>query len=202
MKRKILFGITSILSIAIILCACSKAKEKNIYDTLNELKAFEYHAVSLSVSTVVDGEALSGNYKTTKTEDGYDVEYTYEQLQTFKEQNGNIIIPESRKAIYRGTASVINGKITAQIGDPIDVSLKELSAKYLDFSEDYFDNVNASEDKFSAKVVDTEGFFGKTVTGNMMVEISYTEHGLSSITLSYGDGLNGEYVLTYSFQVL
>lgn len=200
MKRKILIGIVSVLCLTVGLCGCSKTKVKTVYDTLNELKALDYQTVSLSVNATVDGEALTGSYKTTATESGFTVEYTYEQLQTFEEQGGNFVIPESHKTTYNGTMSVVDGKVTSQTGDSIDLPVKQLSAENLTFSEAYFSNVKTSENEFSADVTDAEAFFGQTVTGSMTVRITYTKASLTSLVLSYGNASSGEFVLTYRFQ--
>ncbi len=199
MKRKILIGIISVLCLTVGLCGCSKTEVKTVYDTLNELKALDYQTVSLSVNATVDGETLTGSYKTMATESGFTVEYTYEQLQTFEEQGGNFVIPESRKTTYNGTMSVADGKVTSQTGDSIDLPVKQLSAENLTFSEAYFANVKTNGNVFSADVTDVRGFFGQTIWAEgMTVEIAYTETAFTALTISYKNS-GGEFTLVYRF---
>lgn len=192
------------LTLSLVMCfsaGCASLKGTVNYDALNRLAAKDYAIVELLISVEKDGEILEGRYKTTETADGFIAEYTYEKFATFGEEAGQITIPESRKRIYWGSATVAGNRIVEKRGDELDLPIERLTPKKFSFDETYFNNVIKDTNGFSATVTNVSAFFGQNPTvSSMEIEVRYTSVSFTSITVEYALG-GTETVLTYRFDL-
>ena len=200
MKKYLVIGTIAMVG-ALALAGCSIIKPPAVYEPLGELSQKEYATVELSSTTVVGGVTLTGEYTSTRADDGYHITYSYEQIATFGEKDGEIVIPDSYKVTYSGTAVVSNGSIVTKSGDDVDLPLGQLTASGLDFSSKNFSDVKQGEGSFSASVADVGAFFGKSVSGSgMTVEVHYTETAFTTLTVRYTSTGNASVTLEYRFR--
>ena len=196
--KKFLF-VTALIICVLVFFGCTSSK--NNYDVINELIKADYSSVKLEVTTTLDGESLKGEYSTTATTGGYKVDYRYEQLNSFAESDGDIVIPDEYKTTYSGSATVVDGKVTSQTGDETDIPLERLTATRLSFSASYFSDVQQRDGDFFAKVTDVKGFFGQAISAsNMTVTVKYTAESLNSVTIRYRSGNGAQIIMIYSFK--
>lgn len=199
MKKIILIGTAALIG-ALTFAGCGKTTP-TIYDTLNELANQQYTSVALNVSTTLNGITLTGEYISTATDTGYQIRYTYEQLATFEEENSEIVIPDSYKATYSGTAEISNGAVISQSGNELNLQIGQLTVSALNFSAGNFSDVHEREGSFTAKVTNINGFFGQSVkTSNMTAEVEYSASQLVALTIRY-DSNGATVVLSYTFQL-
>ena len=159
--------------------------EKNIYSTLNEMVAKNYSTVMLSIASTENGATMTDNYTIMQLGDDTLVTYSCTRRSVFEGD----VIPDSYYTTYTGSLVIRDGKIVSQEGQSVDVSFEALSLKGLCFSGDVFSNVQNEAGKFTADIVDVDGFFGQS-----SFEISD-----ASVSLTYGTGLQ-TLVITYTAQ--
>lgn len=225
MKKKILLTITILAVVVLTLTACYQRSGTNVYDDLNETLTKDYTIVDLHVETTYNGVTLHNVFTSQKAANGTVVTYSVEKLATIdKNENNQYVMPENMITKQTGHATVKDGKIIEQTGDPVDIptNLGSLSVK---FKESYFSLVknylDGSNSVFEAKVESIKGFTGneyfdgkdmrvtvryqKSVTGNsnsagsdVNVNISSTTK-LTSMIIDYTTNNGAKVKVIYSF---
>ena len=196
MKKFLMVG-AMVLTGTLAITGCSSVSKT--YKTLNELARKDYASISLSVTTTLDGETLTGTYTTKAESNGYSVVYSYEKLNTFGVEGDVITVPGEYKTTYSGSFKLVSGERTNQQGDEADFETSLLTAAGLNFAADNFAEVESKSDKLTAKVTNISGFCGKSLSASdMKIEVEYAKNNLETLKITYqADG--AQVVMNYTF---
>ena len=206
--KKGFFAVIGIFAVATFgLAACntlvppSPPEGESVYDKLTEFARLEYDAITLNVSTTLDGVTLAGIYSMTTTEEGIRVEYTYEKMNLIeKNEDGSYTVPDTVKSTHTGVGTIVDGVFTLESGEAIDIAISRLNVGMLSFAQHNFKNVADEQGKFTADVENPAAFLQTQLTCTAMkTEIAYTSTALSSVHISYTSSENAQIVLTYTF---
>ncbi len=142
---------------------------KTVYEVLNELAKKLPAGVRLTVTTVVDGNTLTGTYEYAAQTDGYTVTYSYEKLNAIEVSDDGIVVPSESK-------STVSGESTAATAMP-----------NIEFAESYFTDFTDTQGSVTATVTNI-GAFMKDADfegENMGITLSYTSQAITSLTVTY-----------------
>lgn len=202
MKKKLIAIVGICAALALGFAGCGESDEgATVYDTLNKLVAKEVNTVTLTVSSTLNGETLTGSYEAKTDGDKVKVTYRYEQMNVIeKDAGGNYILPDTVKSTKEGSMVVSGGKVIEQNGAAADLAIEAVTAAGLTFNEEYFSNISAKEGEFSASVASPAAFLGQQITCTAMrVKVAYTEDAISSIELSYTAYGGAQIAYRYAF---
>lgn len=199
MKKKITVAVLLILSLCLLLCGCN-----NVNGKLGKLAKAPYKSVKLTVNVKLGGAELNSVYYAENIDGEHaKIEYEYQVFNEIKEENGSYVLPEERVSTFKGSATVErNGKnaTVEQNGEKSDVSLKEITAKNLDFSKGNFSDVKEEEGRFSANIKNVSRFLGSGVSAEKAdVTVVYSENALISVTVNITTKNGALVVATYAF---
>lgn len=198
MKKFMIIGTMALVGV-FSFAGCT-SKTPTVYETLNELAQKEYSSIALNVSMTLNRQTLTGEYRSTATENGYQIFFSYEQISTFEEKEGEIIIPDSFITTYSGTVEVSNGSVISQSGDSVDLPIGQLTAAGLNFSESNFSEILQTEGRLTAKVEKSSAFLGRSVSASdMTIDICYNAEWLSSMIINYTSNGGATVILSYTF---
>jgi len=181
--------IVLLMSCLFALTACGEEDvivDKSVYQQLNDCLSANYSGLDVSVAVEQDGLSVLSTYKI-EYQGVTTVNYHVEELNGFSVENNKIVVPESYKSVKEGTATYANGKITSIDGDQVDIQLDNITAKNINFSESYFENIEIGEGTLKADVKNIDAFIGTTNSGytNVKVAVIYSTNKLTSLELSF-----------------
>lgn len=203
MKKKLIAIIGMCAAFVLGLAACGGNPDQGgtVYDTLNRLVAKEAETVTLTVSSTLNGETLTGSYEAKTEGDKVKVTYSFEQMNVIeKDADGNYIVPDTAKSTKEGSMVVSHGKVIEQNGAAADLTIEAVTAAGITFHEEYFSDISIKEGEFSAAVGSPAAFLGQQITCTAMrVKVAYTENAISSIELSYTASGGAQIAYRYAF---
>ena len=195
MKKNIALILMLALIFSLISCGGEPTPPNpTVYDELNGLLNKEYKRASMTVTETAPGiGVISGTYEIEGT-DEITVTYTFE---LFSVIDPTAPIPDKIKQEYSGSMVVKDGKITAQNGEPCNVTVETIGAKNLVFNGEYFENVSVGGGLFSARVKNPGGFMGISGATDMTVSVVYDDVS-HSISISYVTQNGNKIEISYS----
>lgn len=207
MKKKILLVVVTLVVSTVILTACNLISGKSsTYDELNEMVEMEYDSISMETQTTYNGVTLVNKYQANKGANSTMISYATESLATIeKNENGDYVVPSDMIIKKSGSANVVDGVVTEQSGDSVDLPIENLESIKIKFDENAFGEektyAEGAYSVFEAEVVkpwifvDNPSFDGK----DMRVTVRYAEK-LSSVVISYTSRNGASVNVVYNFR--
>ena len=204
MKKSIVLVISILAVVVLTFTACGV--DSDVCDELNAMIKMDYTLVKMDVSTTTQGVTLDSSFTSQSAVNGTTVVYSVEKLASITtDSNGNYVMPSKMIETKSGSATVKNGKIITQLGDPIDIPISSLTAATLNFKSNYFasskSSVEGTEKTLEATVSDIKGFTGNANFDgkNMTVQVKYNQK-LSVITIDYLSNNGALVKVIYTFR--
>ncbi len=196
--KRILISLLIIIFTLTCLAGCLPStptgEESEIFKVLSECNTGS-RGFDLSITTNHSKlDNLNSFYSVTYTENGYNVNYSYELLNKI-----NLEDPDGGYKLYkRGSAIVVNGAVKSYTGDEIDILPP---APELNFKEENFFAVEYSDSSFSATVTNPSDFLGFSVPASeLLVSLSYSGSSITSVTVTYSASDDSNVIMTYTFR--
>ncbi len=199
-KIIIIIAILALCSFVFVGCVTTNGNE-NTYTTLNELCAFDYSIVNLSVETTYNGVTLTNTFNAIKRINETEVNYSIQKMATIDvDENGNYVIPDNTIVTESGTAKVVDGNV---VEGNANIPIPQLESILLQFKAEYFTNVNnyteGNLNVFSATVSNVKGFTdNQDFDGTNMTVVAKYDYNLSELVLNYTTANGATVVVTYN----
>lgn len=171
--KKSIFVLAACALSACLFSSCALKANEAYYDNLNEIIGQSYSEISLKVTNTFDEESkLVSDFVVTYGDNQAKVTYSVEELLPVSIEEAN-----DWKKTTAGTVLVVNGEITQVDGEAAQFPFEQLTDVGLNFSSEYFSDVQLNAGMFSGTVTSPAAFFGveSFSAKDMKVYVSYTD---------------------------
>lgn len=194
------------LSLALILLACGAAAavlavREAPYRRFNAMLEQPAKALTLTVTSDLQGDVLHAEYRISNGEGAKDVRYTYEQLAAIKLEGDEILLPPSRIESKEGHVRISGGRVVLLDGEQPNLSTEVLTLSRLRFAAKCFREPVDEAGKFYAEVTDPAALFGFAGDAVLMqLTLTYAQERVEGLTLEYKNERGEAFALHYTFE--